>query len=543
MREANAELERASRLKSEFLATMSHEIRTPLNGVLGLADLLLATPLDAQQREYATALRSAGDTLLALVNDVLDLSKIEAGHFELESQPFDPRQLVGEVIETLLPPAEAKGLVVASRVEPEVPALLRGDPVRLRQVLTNLVANAVKFTERGDVTVWVRPVEWADGRATVEMAVSDTGIGIPPEALPHLFDAFTQADATTTRRYGGTGLGLAIAKRLVEAMGGQIRVDSAVGQGSTFWVTVCLPVEAVGALARVTSEGPPTRAGPLATGRDVDAATVGQPGAAARRVLVAEDNPVSQLVARGLLAGLGYAVEVVADGQQAVAALGHGQYDLVLMDCQMPVMDGYAAAAEIRRQEGGGRRTPIVAITAHALAGEAEKCRAAGMDDYVAKPVTAERLAAVVARWTPAAGAGRPNVALDPSVIAMLRELEQGQPGLLARMVGLYLRDARTQLAALRQAAEYGDAHELEEAAHSLKGGSAQIGATAMVALCRDLETAAQAADSSRVVALVATLERAFDQVWAALAALPEAAGPGPAAGTDAQGHAHDSDR
>ena len=533
VREANAELERASRLKSEFLATMSHEIRTPLNGVLGLADLLLATPLDAQQREYATALRSAGDTLLALVNDVLDLSKIEAGHLELESQPFDPRQLVGDVVETLLAPAEAKGLVVASRVEPEVPALLRGDPVRLRQVLTNLVANAVKFTERGDVTVWGRLVEWANGAATVEMAVSDTGIGIPPEALPHLFDAFTQADATTTRHYGGTGLGLAIAKRLVEAMGGQIRVDSAVGQGSTFWVTVRLPVEAVGAPARATSEVTPARAGPLATGRDDDAATIGQPGAAARRVLVAEDNPVNQLVARGLLEGLGYTVEVVADGQQAVAALGRGQYDLVLMDCQMPVLDGYAAAAAIRRQEGG-RRTPIVAMTAHALAGEAEKCRAAGMDDYVAKPVTTERLAAMMARWAPAAGAGRPDAALDPSVIAALRELEQGQPGLLARMVGLYLRDARTQLAALRQAAERGDGYALEWAAHSLKGGSAQIGATAMVALCRDLETAAQAQDSSRVAALVAGLEQTFDQVRAALAALPEATGPGPTSETDA---------
>jgi CheY-like chemotaxis protein len=278
----------------------------------------------------------------------------------------------------------------------------------------------------------------------------------------------------------------------------------------------------------------PARAGPLATGRDDDAPTGGQPGAAAKRVLVAEDNPVNQLVAHGLLEGLGYAVEVVADGQAAVEALGRGQYDMVLMDCQMPVMDGYAAATAIRRQEGGGRRTPIVAMTANALAGEAEKCRAAGMDDYLAKPVTAERLAAVVARWAPAAGAGRPDAALDPSVIAALRELEQGQPGLLARMVGLYLRDASAQLAALRQAAERGDGHELEWAAHRLKGGSVQIGTTAMVALCRDLETAAQAQDSSRVAALVATLEQTFDQVRAALAALPEAAGPGPALGTDA---------
>jgi CheY-like chemotaxis protein len=258
------------------------------------------------------------------------------------------------------------------------------------------------------------------------------------------------------------------------------------------------------------------------------------PGAAARRVLVAEDNPVNQLVARGLLAGLGYAVEVVADGQQAVAALGRGQYDVVLMDCRMPVMDGYAAATAIRRQEGGGRRTPIVAMTAHALAGEAEKCRAAGMDDYVAKPVTAERLAAVMARWAPAAGAGRLDAALDPSIIAALRELEQGQPGLLARMVGLYLRDASTQLAVLRQAVERGDAHELEWAAHDLKGGSAQIGATAMVGLCRDLEAASKAEDASRAAAIVATLEQTFDQVRAALAALPEATGPGPASGTDA---------
>jgi CheY-like chemotaxis protein len=485
--------------------------------------------LTPEQQEYVTAIQSSGDALLTLINDILDFSKIEAGQLSLEVRPLDLRQVVTEVMAFSTAQGRVKGLQISAHVDPAVPPVLLGDSTRLRQVLTNLVANAVKFTEQGAVEVRVDVVEESAEGTLLRISVRDTGVGIAPEVQPRLFEPFTQADASTTRRYGGTGLGLAIVKRLVELMGGAIGVQSTPGAGSTFWLTLRLA-------HGVAGPGTPTAPAQVvpALPRERERGVGRRPSG---RILVAEDNPINQLVAVRLLQSLGCAVETVETGQQAVEAVRQGHYDLVLMDCHMPALDGFAATEAIRRHEqeaGQGHHTPIVALTADALAGDVPKSLAAGMDDHLAKPVTLERLAAVVARWAPAGGAGRSDVALDPSVIAALREMEQGQPGLLARMVGLYLRDARTQLAALRQAAERGDAHELEEAAHSLKGSSAQLGATAMVALCRDLETAAQAADSSRAAALVATLERTFEQVRAALAALPEAAGPGPVSGTDA---------
>jgi signal transduction histidine kinase len=413
-----AELERASRLKSEYLATTSHEIRTSLTSILGLVDLLLRTPLDAEQHGYAITLRTAGDALCALVGDVLDFSKIEAGHLELKSQPFDPRQLVAEVMDTRRPQAAAKGLALVSLVESDVPAWLQGDAERLRQVLTNLLSNAVKFTERGNVVVGVRLKKQGDSAAlgdraadaaTVELIVGDTGIGIAPEALPHLFDPFRQADAATARRYGGSGLGLAICRRLVTAMGGEIEVDSTLGVGSTFCVTVRLLLAEEGTPAsssRDAAPHPPREpgAGAPAAGREQgsgvsavpDAQRLGRVG----HILMAEDNPINQLVTRAMLEQLGYAVDTVENGREAVAAVVHRAYDLVLMDCHLPELDGYAATAAIRRAEAGAeRRTPIIALTADARAEDAARCLAAGMDAYLAKPMTREALAAVVARW------------------------------------------------------------------------------------------------------------------------------------------------
>jgi signal transduction histidine kinase/CheY-like chemotaxis protein len=391
LRQANAALERATQAKSDFLATMSHEIRTPMNGVIGLTSLLQATPLSPEQHEYVAAIQASGEALVTPINDILDLSKIEAGQLTLESQPFDLRQLVREVVAVFTAQVRAKGLELHAQVDPALPAVLEGDALRLRQVLTNLVGNAIKFTTQGEVELRVAVVEQSAEEALLRVTVRDTGIGITPQGRARLFEPFRQAHAAPARRYGGTGLGLAICKRLVEAMGGQIGVESAPGQGSIFWLTL--------RLAAAESPAVPVQAGPPAPGPERAA------GGTRGRILVAEDNPINRLVAVGLLQSLGYAVETVENGRQAVDRVGAASFDLVLMDVHMPELDGLAATVAIRQQEraaGHGQHVPIVALTADALMGDAEKSRAAGMDDHLSKPLTRERLGAVVERWVPA---------------------------------------------------------------------------------------------------------------------------------------------
>ncbi len=411
LRRAKEAAETSSRAKSEFLANMSHEIRTPLNCIIGLACLLQQEELPPAQRGHVAMIQHAGESLLAVINDILDVSKIEAGRLALEPVGFDLQQLVEDALGPLRPLAEEKGLTLSLRFAPGTPRRVEGDPGRIRQVLTNLVNNAIKFTPQGRVQVRVcgrecrgreaaDPPAAAGRRVRLRVAVQDTGIGVPRSLHAKIFDKFTQADASTTRKYGGTGLGLAICRQLVELMGGRIGLESTPGEGATFWFTLELPIAR--STPGMTAPAVETVAGAAPARR---ACSEPAHAAAARGeaplVLLAEDNPLNQKVAVLMLGKLGCRVEIAQNGEQAVTMSRDGRYQLVLMDCQMPELDGYAAAARIRREEraAGRERTPIIALTAHAMSGDRERCLAAGMDDFLSKPIKLEALESALDAW------------------------------------------------------------------------------------------------------------------------------------------------
>ena len=392
LNDAKDKAEAASRLKSEFLANMSHEIRTPLNGVMGMLELLKESGLRSQQQQYADVSLSSARSLLSLINDILDYSKIEASQLQLDEHAFDLRQIATEVVTISAAQKNQADVDVLLDFAPTAPPQVVGDSLRIRQVLTNLVSNALKFTQSGQVVVDINAVPDAEQNYTYRFAVRDTGIGIAEDKLSVIFGKFAQADSSTTRQYGGTGLGLAISQQLINMMGGRIHVSSEPGCGSEFSFHLQLPV--VTAEASVNGE---SLAGQAA---DLPSVTSEQPTTAGMPVLLADDNEVNRLVAGETLRRLGCEVTVAEDGQQALDLLQQQAFAVVLMDCQMPVMDGYESTRQIRRLPSDSRNVPVIALTAHAMAGDRDKCLAAGMNDYLAKPFSLETLHKKLQRWT-----------------------------------------------------------------------------------------------------------------------------------------------
>lgn len=497
----------ANRAKSDFLAVMSHEIRTPINGIIGMSELLSSfSSLPKEEQEYARVIRECSEILLLLINDLLDFSRIEKGYLELEEENFSVDVLEKHIIGLVMPNAVKKGLSFVVQMSPDIPEKLRGDYLRLRQILLNLLGNAVKFTDQGEITLRAFPVEKSPRQVVIRFEATDTGLGIPAEIQRNIFEPFIQADNSSTRRYEGAGLGLSICKRLVELMGGVIGFASDEGVGSTFWFTVPLQIVEESADVMENAMEVPSSDVALPSGLVQEVGWKTAPGP----ILVADDFAFNRRVMALQLQKLGLTADMVENGQEAVEAAARKQYALILMDCRMPEMDGFEAVKEIRRMEAvHGRHTPVIAFTASATHEEKEKCLAIGMDDYLSKPVRLETLQKILQRWLPSASADIPH---EVSMTLQMEEIAAGEEGMLlpsfvddakqeellrmingdqaflADVLEAFLRDMPAKLAALLAGLESGNAADVRLNVHGMKSSGMFIGADDFAGLCAELE-------------------------------------------------------